>query len=671
MGLATIRNGVGMIIEPRVRGFICTTAHPAGCAAKCPRADRLCSPPGAIAECPKRVAVLGCSTGYGLASRIVATFAGGADTIGVSMEREPSATKSGSAGWYNNRAFEIEAGRSDDLPLTLEGDAFSDELKKTFIERVREKFGQLDMLVYSMAAPVRTDPDTGKTYRSAIKPLGAPVEIKTLNTETGEVFETTIAPASEDEAAATVAVMGGDDWKRWIDQLADAGVLAPGFRTLNYTYIGSELTWPIYWKGTLGRAKVDLDRKAEEIRGRLGQDAARVVALKAVVTQASSAIPVVPLYGTVLFKVMKQLGLHEGCIEQIDRLFRTRLGQGAEVDEAQRLRVDDWELSPEVQAEVSRRWPLLSTETLGELADLAEYRSQFLRLFGFGIDGVDYAQDVDPARRAAEHHFRRLTRPGRYASPRRDLLGALERRARHAAVDIGVERRPRRHHLEQPHRKVQPRADHDVGGRKGVAEDPRALLQGGVEHVEDPLRIAPAGGDRIHLDLGGELHHRRLDAAGREEQPVADILRAADRRAAAPVWLPDSARRHRRRSRPLRASVGVAVLQRRHLAHRVDREIFRRLLRAGGNVGQHALIRLAGFFHQPERGERTRARRPIELHHLTSFLLLPPIIFHHKSGHRLDRFLFEHESLALVPAPGLLVLAHAAQPDFVRQMLCA
>jgi enoyl-[acyl-carrier protein] reductase/trans-2-enoyl-CoA reductase (NAD+) len=340
--------------------------------------------------------VLGCSTGYGLASRIVATFAGGAETIGVSLEREPTATRSGSAGWYNNRAFEIEARKIGRSPLTLEGDAFSHDMKKNFIDRVRERFGQLDMLVYSMAAPVRTDPDTGQTYRSAIKPLGAPVEIKTLNTETGEVFETTIAAASEDEAAATVAVMGGDDWKRWIDQLADAGVLAPGFRTFNYTYIGSELTWPIYWNGTLGRAKVDLDRKAEAIRGRLGPDAARVVALKAVVTQASSAIPVVPLYGTVLFKVMKQLGLHEGCIEQIDRLFRTRLGSNAPVDEAQRLRLDDWELSPEVQKEVSRRWPLLSTETLGELADLGEYKSQFLRLFGFGIDGVDYAQDVDP-----------------------------------------------------------------------------------------------------------------------------------------------------------------------------------------------------------------------------------------------------------------------------------
>ncbi|EGP08960.1 paraquat-inducible protein [Bradyrhizobiaceae bacterium SG-6C] len=385
-----------MIIEPRVRGFICTTAHPAGCAANVREQIDYVLKQGALAESPKRVAVLGCSTGYGLASRIVATFAGGADTIGVSLEREPTATRTGSAGWYNNRAFEIEARKIGRSPVTLEGDAFSDELKKDFIAQVREKFGQLDLLVYSMAAPVRTDPVTGKTYRSAIKPLGERVEIKTLNTETGEVYETGLMPATEDEAAATVAVMGGDDWKRWIDQLADAGVLAPGFQTLNYTYIGSELTWPIYWKGTLGRAKVDLDQKADAIRKRLGPDAARVVALKAVVTQASSAIPVVPLYGTVLFKVMKQLGLHEGCIEQIDRLFRTRLGKNTELDDEQRIRVDDWELSPKVQAEVSRRWPLLSTETMGELADLEEYRSQFLRLFGFGIKGVDYAKDVDP-----------------------------------------------------------------------------------------------------------------------------------------------------------------------------------------------------------------------------------------------------------------------------------
>jgi enoyl-[acyl-carrier protein] reductase/trans-2-enoyl-CoA reductase (NAD+) len=385
-----------MIIEPRIRGFICTTAHPAGCARNVRDQVDYVVARGAIADCPKRVAVLGCSTGYGLASRIVATFAGGAETIGVSFEREPSEIKPASAGWYNNRAFEIEAAKIGRSPVTLEGDAFSDATKAAFIEAVRERFGQLDLLIYSLASPVRTDPDTGQIYRSALKPLGAPVTAKTLNTATAEVFETTVAPATDDEAAATVAVMGGDDWQRWIDQLQGAGVLAPSFRTLSYTYLGGETTWPIYWEGTLGRAKADLDRKAEGIRRQLGEAAARVVALKAVVTQASSAIPVIPLYGTVLFKVMKRLGLHEGCIEQIDRLFRTRLGPDAPVDEARRIRLDDWELSAQVQSEVARLWPLVSTDTLGELADLEEYRSQFLRLFGFGLDGVDYSRDVDP-----------------------------------------------------------------------------------------------------------------------------------------------------------------------------------------------------------------------------------------------------------------------------------
>lgn len=404
MQLAAQRNAAAadskkiMIIEPRIRGFICTTAHPIGCARNVADQIGYVLRQGELPECPKRVAVLGCSTGYGLATRIAATFPGGADTIGVSLEREPTETKTGSAGWYNNRAFEAQARGIGRPALTLEGDAFSDTMKSTLIDAVRERFGQLDLLVYSMAAPARTDPDTGQTYRSAIKPLGEPVQIKTLNTETGEVFETSLAPASEQETAATVAVMGGEDWKRWVDQLRDAGVLTPGFRTLNYTYIGSELTWPIYWKGTLGRAKADLDQKAEEIRGLLGEDAARIVALKAVVTQASSAIPAVPLYGTVLFKVMKGLGLHEGCVEQIDRLFRTRLGRNADLDEVGRLRLDDWELSAKVQAEVSQRWPLLTTETLVDLADLAEYRAQFLRLFGFGVEGVDYSLDVDPRR---------------------------------------------------------------------------------------------------------------------------------------------------------------------------------------------------------------------------------------------------------------------------------
>lgn len=384
-----------MLIEPRIRGFICTTAHPAGCAANVRQQIDLVRSRGAIAGGPKRVLVLGCSAGYGLASRIVTTFGCGADTVGVSFEKEPTETKTASAGWYNNRAFEIEAAAAGRKAVTLDGDAFSDEMREKVLAAVRDELGQIDMLVYSMAAPVRTDPRTGETYRSAIKPLGEPVRVKTLNTDKAEVFETELAPATPEETAATVKVMGGEDWELWVEALAQAGLLADGFRTLDYTYIGSQLTWPIYWHATLGKAKEDVDRAAAAIRGRLGPDAARVVSLKAVVTQASSAIPVVPLYGVVLFKVMKEMGLHEGCIEQIDRLFREALPKGA-LDETGRIRMDDWELSEKVQAEVERRWPLVATETLGELGDLAGFRADFLKIFGFGVPGVDYAADLDP-----------------------------------------------------------------------------------------------------------------------------------------------------------------------------------------------------------------------------------------------------------------------------------
>lgn len=384
-----------MIIEPRIRGFICTTAHPAGCAMNVHQQVAYVKGQPPIDGAPKRVLVLGCSAGYGLASRIVATFGGGADTVGVSFEKEPSETKTASAGWYNNRAFEAEARAAGRKAVTLDGDAFSDEMRAKVLETVRQELGQIDMLVYSMAAPVRTDPRTGVTHRSAIKPLGAPVHVKTLNTDKGEVFETDLAPATPEETAATVAVMGGQDWELWVDALKQAGLLADGFRTLDYTYIGSQLTWPIYWHATLGKAKEDVDRAAAAIRGRLGPDAARVVSLKAVVTQASSAIPVVPLYGVVLFKVMKEMGLHEGCIEQIDRLFRQVLPNPA-LDDAGRLRLDDWELSEPVQAEVNRRWELISTQTLPELGDLAGFRNDFLRIFGFGLEGVDYAADLDP-----------------------------------------------------------------------------------------------------------------------------------------------------------------------------------------------------------------------------------------------------------------------------------
>jgi len=383
-----------LIISPRIRGFICTTAHPAGCAMNVhEQVAQIAAEPSF--EGPKRVLVVGCSTGYGLASRIVTTFGGGADTLGVSFERPPGEARAASAGWYNNRAFEAEARRVGRKAVTLDGDGFSDQMKEDVVAAIRAEFGKIDMLVYSMASPVRTHPATGEVHRSAIKPLGAPVKAKTLNTDSGEVFETELQPATPEEAAATTVVMGGEDWEMWIDALSRAGVLAPGFRALSYTYIGSELTWPIYWRGTLGKAKEDLDRAGAAIRAKLGEDVARVVALKAVVTQASSAIPVVPLYGTILFKVMKEMGLHEGCIEQIDRLFREVL-PAPQLDDAGRLRLDDWELSEPVQAEVTRRWRLTNTDTLGDYADLPDYRREFLRLFGFGLAGVDYGADLDP-----------------------------------------------------------------------------------------------------------------------------------------------------------------------------------------------------------------------------------------------------------------------------------
>ena len=385
-----------MIIEPRIRGFICTTAHPEGCAMNVHQQVGYVRNQGAIAGGPKRVLILGCSAGYGLASRIVTTFGGGADTVGVSFEKAPTETKTASAGWYNNRAFEAEAAKVGRKAITLDGDAFSDEMKAQTVAAIAENLGQVDLMVYSMAAPVRTHPKTGETFRSAIKPLGAPVTVKTLNTDKGEVFETELAPATPEETAGTIAVMGGEDWEMWIEALSGAGLLAPGFKTLSYTYIGSELTWPIYWKATLGKAKEDLDRAARAIRAKLGEKAARVVSLKAVVTQASSAIPVVPLYGVVLFKVMKEMGLHEGCIEQIDRLFRTLLPAPEALDEAGRIRVDDWELSEPVQTEVKRRWAQISTQTLPDLADLAGFRSDFLKIFGFGLAGVDYGAEQDP-----------------------------------------------------------------------------------------------------------------------------------------------------------------------------------------------------------------------------------------------------------------------------------
>ncbi|KQN69747.1 MULTISPECIES: enoyl-ACP reductase FabV [unclassified Devosia] len=385
-----------MIIEPKIRGFICTTAHPTGCATNVQRQIDHVVIKGPIPSDRKRVLVLGCSTGYGLASRIVTTFGSGADTVGVSFEREPGEAKPASAGWYNNRAFENRARAAGAKAVTIEGDAFSDAVKAETVEAIKSTLGQVDLIVYSLASPVRTDPKDGITYRSAIKPYGTAVTSKTLNTGTGEVSEISVEPATEEEAQATVKVMGGEDWELWIKALSEAGVLADDFTTLNYTYLGSELTWPIYHKGTLGKAKGDLDRAAAAIRAAHGDNSAHVVALKAVVTQASSAIPVVPLYGTLLIKVEDEMGLGEGPIQQIDRLFRDKLQGVIVLDDASRVRVDDWELSNAMQAELKKRWAVLNTENLADLADLPKYREEFLKLFGFSVGGVDYSKDVDP-----------------------------------------------------------------------------------------------------------------------------------------------------------------------------------------------------------------------------------------------------------------------------------
>jgi len=375
-----------MIVKPRIRGFICTTAHPAGCAAHVREQIDYVKGRGAVDAGVKNVLVLGASGGYGLASRIVAGFGCGAATLGVSFERPPAQSRTATAGWYNNAAFEEAAAAEGLYAKTLDGDAFADAMKARVVETIRADLGQIDMLVHSLAAPVRQHPQTGELYRSTIKPLGEPVHIKTLNVDKGEVHEVDLEPATEAETRATVA-------------LADAGVRATGFRTLAFTYIGSELTWPIYWKGTLGKAKEDLDRAAAALRRRLeGLDGdARVATLKAIVSQASAAIPVVPLYASLLFKVMKQQGNHEDTIAHIYRLFAERLASGElNLDDTGRIRLDEVELSAPVQDEVRRRWPLVTTDNLDELADLPGFREDFLRIFGFGIDGVDYDADQDP-----------------------------------------------------------------------------------------------------------------------------------------------------------------------------------------------------------------------------------------------------------------------------------
>jgi enoyl-[acyl-carrier protein] reductase/trans-2-enoyl-CoA reductase (NAD+) len=388
-----------MIVASKIRGFICTTAHPTGCAKHIADQIAVVKSRGPIANGPKKVLVVGSSTGYGLSSRIAAAFGSGAATMGVFFEKPGEAERCGTAGWYNSAAFENEAKAAGLYARSFNGDAFSDAMKTTVIEAIKADLGQVDCVIYSLASPRRTHPKTGEVFKSVLKPIGsASYTNKNLNTGTGVVNEVTIDPANEDEIAQTVAVMGGEDWEMWIDALQSAGVLAEGVQTVAYSYIGPEVTWPIYKNGTIGRAKEDLERVQRVLDGKLAplKGKAWVSVNKALVTQASSAIPVVPLYISLLYKAMKAEGTHEDCIEQMDRLFRERLYNGnPQPDEAGRIRVDDWEMKPALQELVGKRWAEVKTENFAELGDFEGYQTSFLRLFGFGLEGVDYNAEVD------------------------------------------------------------------------------------------------------------------------------------------------------------------------------------------------------------------------------------------------------------------------------------
>ncbi|MCX6965037.1 MAG: trans-2-enoyl-CoA reductase family protein [Verrucomicrobia bacterium] len=387
-----------MIVAPKIRGFICTTAHPTGCAKHVANQIAVVKNRGPITNAPKKVLVIGASTGYGLASRIATAFGGGAATIGVFFERGAEGERTATAGWYNTAAFEREAAAAGLYARSFNGDAFSDELKKTVVEAVKQDLGQVDCVVYSLASPRRQHPRSGEVFKSVLKPIGQTYSNKNLNTSNGQVNEVTIESANDEEIAHTIAVMGGEDWEMWMDALQEAGALAPGVRTLAYSYIGPSLTWPIYKNGTIGRAKEDLERAQRDIEAKLAPlgGKAWVSVNKALVTQASSAIPVVPLYISILYKAMKAAGNHEECAEQMDRLFRERLNSSTPaIDDAGRIRLDDWEMADDLQNLIADRWAKVTTENLGELADFAGYQESFHRLFGFGLAGVDYGAEVD------------------------------------------------------------------------------------------------------------------------------------------------------------------------------------------------------------------------------------------------------------------------------------
>lgn len=387
-----------MIIKPRVRGFMCITTHPTGCEVNVKNQIDTIKSQDAI-DSPKRVLVIGSSTGYGLAARITAAFGGGASTLGIFFEKPGTDRKPGTAGWYNSAAFHSYAEAEGLYAKSINGDAFSNEVKEKTIATIKEDLGQVDLVIYSLAAPRRQHPVTGEVFNSTLKPVGKNISMRGINTDKEEIQEFSMEAASQQEIDDTVAVMGGEDWEMWMDALAEAGVLADGAKTTAFTYIGDKITWDLYWDGTIGQAKKDLDARVIGIRDKLaahGGDA-RVSVLKGVVTQASSAIPIMPLYLAMLFKEMKTRGTHEGCIEQLYRLFTECLySDSPRTDEEGRLRVDELEMDPEVQSAVAAAWSEISTENLISSTDFKGYKQDFLNLFGFEIEGVDYEAEVNP-----------------------------------------------------------------------------------------------------------------------------------------------------------------------------------------------------------------------------------------------------------------------------------
>ncbi|MFV8335860.1 enoyl-ACP reductase FabV [Flavobacterium sp. RSP29] len=387
-----------MIIEPRMRGFICTTSHPIGCEQNVKNQIEYVKSKGPI-NGAKKVLVIGASTGFGLASRITSGFGSNAGTIGVFFEKPPTEGKTASPGWYNSAAFETEAHKAGLYAKSINGDAFSNEVKQQTLDLIKADLGQVDLVIYSLASPVRMHPVTGVLHRSVLKPIGSTFTNKTVDFHSGKVSEISIEPCSGDDIENTIAVMGGEDWAMWIDALKAQNLLAPGATTVAYSYIGPSLTEAVYRKGTIGRAKDHLEATAFAITDSLAaiDGKAFVSVNKALVTQASSAIPVIPLYISLLYKIMKEEGIHEGCIEQIQRLYQERLYTGNEVpvDEKGRIRIDDLEMRPDVQEKVAKLWIEAVTENLSEIGDLEGYRKDFHNLFGFSVAGVDYKADAN------------------------------------------------------------------------------------------------------------------------------------------------------------------------------------------------------------------------------------------------------------------------------------